>query len=187
MKNIIQILEKIKTQLTLKLILICGIFSFIIYVFFQGLEKDPTLIPSNFISKKFPEFTVKPLNGFSVFTKNDLSDSNQKIKIVNFFASWCPPCRIEHPQLIELSKVTSLYGIAKKDKKTKLIDWLQKHGNPFEKIGLDNDGFVSINWGVYGIPETFVIDKNGIIKYRHVGPILENDLPKIKKIINGLE
>ena len=82
-----------------------------------------------------------------------------------------------------MSKQIPIFGIAKKNKAEDLLPWLKKLGNPYKKIGMDHKGLVSIDWGVSGIPETFIIDNNGVIKYKHVGPIMKNDLMKIKKII----
>lgn len=158
------------------------IFSF--YIFYEALKKDPREIPSNLISQEIPIFSLSSLDGTNI-TDNELKNNN--IKIVNFFASWCPPCRVEHKQLSVLSEQVQIIGIAKKNKAEDLLPWLQKLGNPYEKIGMDHKGIVSIDWGVYGIPETFIIDNNGVIKYKHVGPIMENDLKKIRMIINEIK
>ena len=165
-------------------ILIICLFG-ISFIFIQGLKKDPTIIPSNLISRKFPEFQLKPLKNYDVLTQKDLQ--KKEIKIVNFFASWCPPCKVEHPQLIELSKSFNLYGIAKKDKPQELLTWLEELGNPFKKVGLDNEGMVSIEWGVYGLPETFVVDDSGVIIYKHIGPVMKKDVIEIKSLIKKLK
>ena len=166
------------------IILIVCLFG-ISFVFIQGLKKDPTIIPSNLISRKFPEFQLKPLKNYDVLSQKDLQ--KKEIKIVNFFASWCPPCKVEHPQLIELSKSVNLYGIAKKDKPQELLTWLEELGNPFKKVGLDNEGMVSIEWGVYGLPETFVVDDSGVIIYKHIGPVMKKDVIEIKSLIEKLK
>ena len=166
------------------IILIVCLFG-ISFVFIQGLKKDPTIIPSNLISRKFPEFQLKPLKNYDVLSQKDLQ--KKEIKIVNFFASWCPPCKVEHPQLIELSKSFNLYGIAKKDKPQQLLTWLEELGNPFKKVGLDNEGMVSIEWGVYGLPETFVVDDSGVIIYKHIGPVMKKDVVVIKSLIKKLK
>ena len=155
------------------------------FIFIQGLKKDPTIIPSNLISRKFPEFQLKPLKNYDVLTQKDLQ--KKEIKIINFFASWCPPCKVEHPQLIELSKSVNLYGIAKKDKPQELLTWLEELGNPFKKVGLDNEGMVSIEWGVYGLPETFIVDDSGVIIYKHIGPVMKKDVIEIKSLIEKLK
>ena len=165
-------------------ILIICLFG-ISFVFIQGLKKDPTIIPSNLISRKFPEFQLKPLKNYDVLTQKDLQ--KKEIKIINFFASWCPPCKVEHPQLIELSKSFNLYGIAKKDKPQELLTWLEELGNPFKKVGLDNEGMVSIEWGVYGLPETFIVDDSGVIIYKHIGPVMKKDVIEIKSLIKKLK
>ena len=165
-------------------ILIICLFG-ISFIFIQGLKKDPTIIPSNLISRKFPEFQLKPLKNYDVLSQKDLQ--KKEIKIVNFFASWCPPCKVEHPQLIELSKSFNLYGIAKKDKPQQLLTWLEELGNPFKKVGLDNEGMVSIEWGVYGLPETFIVDDSGVIIYKHIGPVMKKDVIEIKSLIKKLK
>ena len=111
--------------------------------------------------------------------------SYKGIKIVNFFASWCPPCKIEHEHLVNLSKNYDVYGIVKKDTLDNIKLWFKKKGNPYKMIGFDNDGLTSIEWGVYGLPETFIISKSGQIIYRHIGPITENNIDKIVDIIDS--
>ena len=161
------------------LIIFLSLFS---VIFYMGLNKDPSLIPSNLIEKEVPKFTLKNSDLFKSFAREDLLKNNKKI--VNFFASWCPPCKVEHPNLLKLSKKVKIYGIAKKDNDEEIKKWLKKSGNPFEKIGLDSDGTTSINWGVYGLPESFLIDEKGFIIYKHVGPIMEKDVFKINKILS---
>ena len=117
---------------------------FIIF-FLQGIRKDPSIIPSNLIEKEIPDFKLNNTK-FYLFEKSDLLEIKE-IKIINFFASWCPPCKIEHPNLIKLSEKFKIYGIAKKDNDREIYKWLKKSGNPFKAIGLDNDGSASINWG----------------------------------------
>ena len=152
------------------------------FLFYEGLKTDPSLVPSNLISKKAPVFELQKLNNYKLLTPRDLQNKEQ-LKIVNFFASCCPPCNVEHPQLMELANNYKIYGIAKKDNGENVIKWLKVNGNPFTKIGLDKDGISSIEWGVYGLPETFLIDTEGNIIYRHVGPIMSTDLEKIRDIL----
>lgn len=154
------------------------------FFFYKGLEKDPTLIPSNLIEKKVPDFELKKTNFFPSFERSNLFNDKQ-FKIVNFFASWCPPCKIEHPNLIKLSEKFKIYGIAKKDDVSQIYQWLNSSGNPYEAIGLDDDGSTSINWGVYGLPETFIVDDKGKIVHKHVGPVTKKDLKKINKILKN--
>ncbi|MBD22090.1 MAG: DsbE family thiol:disulfide interchange protein [Alphaproteobacteria bacterium] len=163
--------------------LFLGVFLLIFtFFFYLGLKKDPTVIPSNLIEKEIPDFNLEKTNFFPFFERSNLLE-NKDIKIINFFASWCPPCKVEHPNLIKLSKKFEIYGIAKKDNDITIHKWLKKSGNPFVAIGLDNDGSASINWGVYGLPETFVVSGDGKIIYKHVGPITINDLNKINEIL----
>ena len=162
------------------LLIFLSLFSVTFYI---GLNKDPSFIPSNLIEKEVPKFTLKKSDLFKSFAREDLLKDNKKI--VNFFASWCPPCKIEHPNLLKLSEKVKIYGIAKKDNDKEIDKWLKKSGNPFEKIGLDLDGSVGINWGVYGLPESFLIDEKGFIIYKHVGPIMEKDLLTINKILSS--
>jgi len=162
------------------LLIFLSLFSVTFYI---GLNKDPSFIPSNLIEEEVPKFTLKKSDLFKSFAREDLLKDNKKI--VNFFASWCPPCKIEHPNLLKLSEKVKIYGIAKKDNDIEIQKWFEKSGNPFEKIGLDLDGSVGINWGVYGLPESFLIDEKGFIIYKHIGPIMEKDLLTIYKILSS--
>ena len=162
------------------LLIFLSLFSVTFYI---GLNKDPSFIPSDLIEKEVPKFTLKKSDLFKSFAREDLLKDNKKI--VNFFASWCPPCKIEHPNLLKLSEKVKIYGIAKKDNDKEIDKWFKKSGNPFEKIGLDLDGSVGINWGVYGLPESFLIDEKGFIIYKHIGPIMEKDLLIINKILRA--
>ncbi len=161
------------------LLIFLSLFSVTFYI---GLTKDPSIIPSNLIEKEVPKFTLEKFDLFKTFAREDLLKDDKKI--VNFFASWCPPCKVEHPNLLKLSEKVKIYGIAKKDNDKEIQKWFKKSGNPFEKIGLDLDGSVGINWGVYGLPESFLIDEKGFIIYKHIGPIMEEDLLKINEILS---
>ena len=153
-------------------------FAFLIIVLaFNLFSKDKELIPSALIDKQVPEFSLKPLPGENIgFGSLDLRSG--KVSIVNIFASWCAPCLIEHPFLMRLSRdyKINIYGINYKDDPQNTIQWLEKNGNPYTAIGVDNNGRVSIDWGVYGIPESFIIDGSGMIRLKHIGPITESDL-----------
>ncbi len=120
-----------------------------------------------------PEFELAAIEGMDGpgLKTADLTDG--QVTLVNFFASWCVPCRIEHPFLIELVKRDGarLVGINYKNEAEEARVWLDKLGNPYARIGADTSGRVGIEWGVYGLLQTFVIDKQGRIRYRHVGPI----------------
>ena len=153
---------------------------FIIFVVFVALfsvvflkGKDPSIIESVMIGKAAPSFNLKPtLKGGKNFSNKDFKG---KVSIVNVFASWCLACKVEHKTLANISKAEEvpLYGINYKDKPEDIKNWLKKHGNIYNLIGADSDGRVSIDWGVYGVPETFIVDKEGIIRYKHVGPVTD--------------
>ena len=109
--------------------------------------------------------------------------------MVNFFASWCKPCRDEHKyiKLFSQNKKIQVVGINYKDDNQKVKEWLKKFGNPYTNIAIDKKGILAIDWGVYGIPETFVVNSKGIVKFKHIGPINKKIYKKINLIINDLE
>ncbi len=164
-------------------------FILILIIFFYLLiiDRNPSEIPSALLNKKAPSFQTNRLLSDKNF--NSESELIGKINLVNFFATWCKPCRDEHPYIQKLSNIKNirLIGINYKDNKKKTKEWLNKFGNPYSKIAVDKNGRIAIDWGVYGIPETFIIDKNGIIKYRHVGPINKKIYKKIVLIIDNIK
>lgn len=137
-----------------------------------GLTRDPSRIPSALIDQPVPRFTLPAVAGTSV---PGLSDEaiRGKVVLVNVFASWCAPCRVEHPILMRLAaeKRVPIYGINWKDRAADASQWLKELGNPYAAIGHDEDNRVGIEWGVYGAPETFIVDREGRIRFKHVGPI----------------
>ena len=139
-------------------------------IFAAGLRHDPSIVPSALIGKPAPEFNLPPaLDGKPGFAVADLKG---KVTLVNVFASWCVPCRAEHPLLARLAAAgVDLYGIDYKDKPDDARRWLESLGDPYRRIGADQEGRVAIEWGVYGVPETFVVDRAGIIRYKQVGPL----------------
>jgi cytochrome c biogenesis protein CcmG/thiol:disulfide interchange protein DsbE len=142
-----------------------------------GLTQDPGVLPSALVDKPAPEFELPALlSDVPGFVRADLGG---EVKLVNFFASWCVPCRAEHPLLMRIAELNlvPLYGINYKNKKEDAVDWLDELGNPYQRIGQDLSGRAGIDWGVYGLPETYIIDKQGRIRYRHVGPLF----PKVLK------
>lgn len=153
---------------------------------------DPSKLPSALIGKAAPavelaaleelQDAAKPVPGFST---RDLTRG--KVSVVNFWASWCIPCVQEHPLLIELKRRTDvdLYGINYKDQPAAARRFLGRYGNPFKAVGVDGTGRAAIEWGVYGMPETFVVDGSGRIVYKHVGPISEASM--IAKMIPAIE
>ena len=165
------------------------IFSLILFVFYYLLliERDPSKLPSTLIDKEFPVFTSDSLLSEKKFISSNFF--KEKITLVNFFASWCQPCRVEHEYIKLLSKNKSLeiIGVNYKDNKKNSIEWLKKLGNPYTAIAVDKKGDIAIDWGVYGIPETFIVNPSGVIKYRHVGPINEKIYKKINLIIKEIK
>jgi len=161
------------------------IFIIIIYFLYSGLNKDPTLIPSPLIGKLVPEFSSTTLFDNKVITNKSLIG---KPYMLNVWGSWCYGCSLEHNLLIDIynTGTIDIYGLNYKDNKINAMEWLKNKGNPYRKIIFDNDGSIAIDFGVYGAPETFLVNKNGIIIHKHVGPIDQNYyndvlLPNIKK------
>jgi cytochrome c biogenesis protein CcmG/thiol:disulfide interchange protein DsbE len=152
------------------------------------LKEDPSELPSVLIDEKFPSIALSELPGYKVFSNKNLINANGP-SLVNIWSSWCVPCKIEHEYLMSMSNNNIIiYGINYKDNKEDALKVLELNGNPFYAIGADRDGMQSINLGVYGVPETFIIDRDGNIRYRHVGPILEYDMEKIiLPIINKIK
>lgn len=163
------------------------VFGFIAVAFAIGLTLDPREIPSVLIGKQTPEFDLPPVQGRTL----GLSDKDLKgeVSLVNVWASWCQACRLEHPLLMDLASRDTfpIHGLNYKDKPDDAQEWLDGLGDPYTRTGADINGRVAIDWGVYGVPETFVVDKAGKIAYKHIGAInvqvLEkNILPLIKKL-----
>jgi cytochrome c biogenesis protein CcmG/thiol:disulfide interchange protein DsbE len=154
----------------LSFIIPLAVFAVLVLALGVGLTLNPRVIPSALIDKPVPEFELPPVLGRERgFATTDLKKG--KAAVVNIFASWCGPCRIEHPLWMELAKggQVPLHGINYKDKPENARDWLARYGDPYTLIGADRDGRVSIDWGVYGVPETFVVDGQGRIAFKHVG------------------
>ena len=149
------------------------LFSIIFFIFLYLLiiERDSSEIPSVLINKKAPIFTAETLIDKKIFISK--KEFIGKITLVNFFATWCGPCREEHAYLKKLSneKKLKIIGINYKDDPKKTMVWLGELGNPYSHIISDNNGRLGIDWGVRGIPETFIVNPKGIIKYKLVGPI----------------
>jgi cytochrome c biogenesis protein CcmG/thiol:disulfide interchange protein DsbE len=152
-----------------------------------GLSLNPREIPSPLINKPAPAFSLPSLDAPE--QKIATQDLRGKVWILNVWASWCVACRIEHPLLVEFSKTGAvpIYGLNYKDKRDDAIRWLGKFGNPYTRSLSDTDGLVGIDFGVYGVPETFVIDKAGVIRMKHIGPVtpevLRDDiLPLVRKL-----
>ena len=153
---------------------------FAVYLYqirFQG--RDIAEVPSALIDSPVPAFTLPPVEG-SARPGFSNEEFGGRVTLVNVFASWCAPCRVEHPILMRLAREgIAIYGINYKDKPGDANRFLTGFGNPYSRIGADAAGRVAIEWGVYGVPETFVVDADKRIRYRHVGPIMTRDLERV--------
>ena len=131
---------------------------------------DPSVLPSSLIDQPVPQFTLPPLPG-----RDDglaTADLGGEVTLVNVFASWCVPCLAEHPIISRLAEDgVPVMGLNYRDDPADALAWLDTHGDPYRQIGADTEGRTAIDWGVYGVPETFVVDAQGRIRYRHAGPI----------------
>ena len=158
-----------------------------IFLYLLIIDRNPSEIPSNLLNKNTPIFEAKSLFKNEKFiSANEFKD---EIILVNFFATWCKPCRDEHVYIQRFAdeKDLKIIGINYKDNNKKAIKWLEDLGNPYENVLIDKKGKIAIDWGVYGIPETFIINSSGIIKYRNVGPITNKIYKEINLIINKNE
>jgi cytochrome c biogenesis protein CcmG, thiol:disulfide interchange protein DsbE len=149
------------------------IFAGLAFLLWQGLSGDPSNLPSTLINKPVPDFELPAVAGLNVPALSDDDLRKGQVTIVNIWASWCGPCRLEHPLLMELAqrKDVVLVGINNKDDPANAVRFLGALGQPFAAIGSDSTGRITIDWGGYGVPETFIVDGTGIIRYKHVGPL----------------
>ena len=154
------------------------VFAGLAALFWKGLSGTPNEIPSVLIDKPVPDFVLNPVDGLNMpgFADTDLKKG--KVTVVNVWASWCAPCRLEHPLLTELAKRPDiqLYGMNYKDEPENAVRFLGTLGQPFAAVGADRDGRTAIDFGVYGVPETFIVDGNGMIRYKHIGPLTEDSI-----------
>ena len=156
-----------------------AIFAGIGVLLFLGLYRDPTLVPSPLVGKPVPRFSLPAVKG----REHGLSSQHLRgeVVLVNVFASWCIACRHEHPLLLTLERegAIPIHGLNYKDTPDAAAAWLDALGDPYTRTGADLDGRVSLDWGVYGAPETFVIDRDGRIAYKHIGPVTPRVLDEI--------
>ena len=164
-----------------------AIFALLVAFLFRGLSLDPKLVPSPLVGKPVPAFTLTRLDNPAV-TISD-ADFKGKVSLLNVWATWCVSCRREHETLVQLAKTgqVEIYGLNYKDNREDAKRWLSQLGNPYVANAFDSDGRVGIDWGVYGAPETFIIDREGIIRHKHIGPLTDeiiNDeiLPLVAKL-----
>lgn len=148
-----------------------GLFVVLMVFFFYGLGLNPRLIPSPLIGQATPEFALPKLSNPNELFKH--TNLKGEVSLLNIWATWCTSCRQEHPVLMKIAKSNDvpIYGLYYKDSPELGINWLKEYGNPYHENAVDEDGKVGIEWGAYGTPETFIIDQQGIIRHKHVGPI----------------
>ena len=166
-----------------------AVFAIMVIFLAIGLTLNPREVPSPLIGKPAPAFNLPQVAA----AENTLSPSDFKgqVVLVNVWASWCVSCRQEHPVLLQLAQqgLVPIYGLNYKDQREAAQGWLRQHGDPYVASAFDADGRVGIDWGVYGVPETFVIDRAGIIRHKHTGPVtpaaLERDILPLVRQLQG--
>ncbi len=172
---------------SLKFILPLAVFGVLVVFLWRGLSLNPREIPSPLIGKPAPQFALPHLGQAGTTIKRD--DLLGKVWVLNVWASWCAPCREEHPVVVAFAKRSSVpvYGLNYKDQPTAANTWLAQLGNPYAATLVDADGKAGIDWGVYGVPETFVIDKAGIIRMKHIGVLTEEAVrTKLEPLVKEL-
>ena len=159
---------------------------FILGIFFLSLNKSSNYNTESLVGNKLGEIELVSFEDDSIFTNDDFKKNS--FTLINFWASWCAPCRIEHPQLMELSKENNIkiLGVNFKDKKINALKFLKDLGDPYEYLTRDSNGKQSVNFGIYGIPESILIDNKLTIIKKFVGPLTKQDLNNIKEMINNL-
>lgn len=162
----------------MRFLLPLGAFVVLVVFLFVGLRLNPREVPSPLIGKPAPAFQLQQLHQ----PEKNLApkDNLGKVWLLNVWASWCASCREEHPLLVQLAKsgVVPVYGLNYKDKRNDALGWLRQFGDPYVASIADPEGRTGIDYGVYGVPETFVIDKNGLIRYKQIGPVTQEALEK---------
>jgi len=165
-----------------------GIFVVMVGFLAVGLRLNPREVPSPLIDKPAPPFTLPELvDPQRTFSQKDMLG---KVWLLNVWASWCVSCREEHPVLVEFSKrkIVPVYGLNYKDDRRDALAWLARLGDPYTMSIMDRDGRIGIDYGVYGVPETYVIDKRGVIRYKQIGPVTPEILEaKILPLVRKLQ
>lgn len=165
-----------------------GMFIVLVVFLAIGLTRDPREVPSPLINKAAPAFTAPRLQAADqTFSAKDMLG---QVWLLNTWASWCVACRQEHPVLMEFAKTKTLpiVGLDYKDQESDGLKWLARFGNPYDVTVIDKDGRIGIDYGVYGVPESFLIDKTGVIRYKQIGPVTEDALrDKILPLVRELQ
>jgi cytochrome c biogenesis protein CcmG/thiol:disulfide interchange protein DsbE len=163
---------------SLRFIIPLGVFALLMLLLWRGLALDPRTVPSPLIDKPAPAFALARLDDASQTIRRD--DMLGKVWLLNVWASWCEACRDEHATLVEFSrtKAVPIIGLDYKDTRAAGTAWLAQFGNPYVASAFDRDGRVGIDFGVYGVPETFVIDKKGVVRYKQIGALTPEIIDK---------
>lgn len=165
-----------------------ALFLLLAGLLYRGLSLDPKIVPSPLIGKPMPSFSLPRLANASARISD--TDLKGKVTALNIWATWCVSCRAEHEVLLELARTgkVDIYGLNYKDNRADAQRWLKQLGDPYVANAFDADGRVGIDWGVYGAPETFIMDKDGIIRHKHIGPLTREALEQeILPLIARLE
>ena len=171
-------------QKTIKLITV-SLLVFILGIFYLSLNRSSNYDTKSLVGNQLTDIELKSLQSDRLFINDDFK--NNKYTLINFWASWCAPCKVEHPYLIMLSKNKDIkiLGINFKDKKINALKFLEELGNPYDYLAKDNNGKQSVNFGIYGIPESILIDRKFNILKKIIGPLNEKDIKEIKEIIKS--
>ncbi len=155
----------------LRYLLPLALFLAMAALLYRGLSIDPRFVPSPLVGKPAPSFSLPQLENPQATVSN--ADFSGKVSLLNVWATWCVSCRAEHSVLMQLAATGAvpIYGLNYKDERPLALNWLQQFGDPYHVNAFDADGRVGINWGVYGTPETFLIDKRGVIRHKFTGPL----------------
>ena len=166
--------------------IIVFLFIFVLLVFYNSLNRETNYSTDYLVGNKLAKINLKSFNNNKIYTSEDFKKS--RYTLINFWASWCAPCRIEHPYLMKLSKEKNLkiLGVNFKDKRINASKFLNELGNPYYYMAKDTTGKQSVNFGIYGIPESILINNETIVLKKFVGPLNEQNLNDIKEIINSL-
>ncbi len=158
-------------KLSMRMLIPFGVFVLLLGFLGAGLYLNPSLVPSPLVGKSAPPFTLAQLHDPRETVSNE--DMRGQVWLLNVWASWCVSCRYEHPLLVELARenIVPIYGLNYKDRREDAIGWLRSFGDPYVQSLHDFDGRVGMDYGVYGVPETYVIDADGMIRYKQIGPI----------------